>query len=117
MIFGGALRPLRFPKCFNKVALSFGKTEKFDKCCTGLTPNGGRARAQKGATCKLTTKVDCAKKLCKKKAKKRQHVNFKPHSIKNEKDDVHIAKYEQFIPTPLSMLDCLKVHRVFKGTR
>ncbi len=31
-LFGGALRPLRFPKCFNIVALSFGKTEKFDKC-------------------------------------------------------------------------------------
>ena len=30
---------------------------------------------------------------------------------------VHIATCEQFMPTPLNMLDCLKVHRVFKGTR
>ena len=42
-LFGGAFGPLRFPKCFNKVAL-FGKTEKFDKCCTGLTPKKRRAR-------------------------------------------------------------------------
>ena len=35
----------------------------------------------------------------------------------NMRRHVHIVTYEQFKPTPLSMLDCLKVYRVFKGTR
>ena len=41
-------------------ALSFGKTEKFDKCCAGVTPNGGRAQIHKFRAL---------------------HVNFKSHSI------------------------------------
>ena len=43
------------------VELSFGKTEKFDKCSTGLTPRGRRAR-------RFLTKMAL-------------HVNFESHSI------------------------------------
>ena len=72
MLFGGALRPLRFPKCFNKVALSFGKTEKFDKCSTGLrAPPGEAARAQKKKKghVKNRTKILNMKKVKSKKKK------------------------------------------------
>ena len=44
--------------------LSFGKTEKFDKCCAGLTPNGGRAQKKRARKKKGTCKVE-----------KKQHVN------------------------------------------
>ena len=54
-----------------KKKLSFGKTEKFDKCCTGLTPNGGRARKKKGHV-KNRTKILNMQKVKSEKKKERK---------------------------------------------
>ncbi len=49
--------PKHFAFAFD-LFLSFGKTEKFDKCSTGLTPRGRRAR-------KIHTKAKKKKRTCK----------------------------------------------------
>ena len=39
-VFGGAFRPLRFPKCFNKVALLLSRVEQGEarRCCHKCHP-------------------------------------------------------------------------------